>query len=81
MKFLLTLLLLAIAANAGIWSVVTTLDMKKVKPTAKYKLDTAGFAPRIYEFTTVTKPRMQCTVVFSSSSQGSSPTMQCIKKD
>lgn len=82
-KILLSLLAaaaLATVSQAGMWSVVTTMDMKKVKPQAEYKLDTAGWAPRVYEFTTVTKPTMQCVVVFSASNEGSSPSMQCIPK-
>ena len=80
MRLLLILLLALASANAGMWSVLTTADMQKVRPSAQYKLDTAGWAPRVYEFTTHSEPKMQCVIVFSSSSKGSSPTMHCIKK-
>jgi len=79
MKYLLLTILAALSLNAGMWSTVSSLGMKEVHKDAEYKIDTAGFNPRIYEFTTITEPKMKCVLIFSSSNENSSPTMQCIK--
>ena len=67
--------------NAGMWSTVSGMTMKEVKPSVSYTLDTAGFNPRIYEFDTRTKPIMHCVLVSSSSDKSSAPTLQCIPKN
>ena len=80
MKYIVLILLTLSIANAGAWSVMTSMSMKKVKPDAIYKLNTSGWAPRVYEFTTKTQPYMKCVTVFSSSDKSSAPMMHCIKK-
>ncbi|PNX46123.1 MAG: hypothetical protein BV457_08245 [Thermoplasmata archaeon M9B1D] len=78
-KLLVMAVILTAVANAGMWSVISTSDMQKITPEAAYKLNTAGWAPRVYEFTTHTAPIQKCIVLFSSSNENSSPTMVCTK--
>ena len=64
---LLTLTLLA-SANAGVWTTVTTLADKTVKPDIRYTLDTAGLNVRSYVYTVPnSKPVQQCVIVFTES--------------
>ena len=72
---------LAVSVQAGMWSVISSMGFKKVKPLAKWKLETSGWEPRVYEFNTLSKPIMHCVIIFSSSNKNSSPTMQCIRLD
>lgn len=81
MKYILILLLALTQVHAGLFSVAASMGMQTVKPDAEYKVSTSGFSPRVYEFTTKTQPYMRCIVLFSSSNENSSPTMQCVKVD
>ena len=79
MKKVLVLLAVMVAvAQAGMWSTMQGLSMDKKKLTSQYVIDTNGYNPRVYEFDTVNG--MKCVIVFSSSNEGSSPAMQCVKK-
>jgi len=78
-KLLIGILALTVVANAGLWSTASGLAMKEKKADAEYTIDTSGFNPRVYEFTTA-DGKHKCIVVFSSSNENSSPTMQCYKK-
>ena len=78
MNILLPLVLFTSVATAGMWSTVTSMNLKEKKADAVYTLDTAGFNPRVYEFTTVDK-KMKCVLVSASSNENSSPALQCIK--
>jgi hypothetical protein len=77
-KILISILLTVTLAQAGVFSVVTSMGMESKDPSKEYKLNTSGWSPRIYEFRTTTIPQTQCVVVFSSSNGNSSPSMQCI---
>jgi len=50
--------------------------MKEVKPKAAYTLDTAGYNPRVYEWTT--KDGYKCIAIFGNDKAAVS--MQCFKK-
>ena len=75
MKLLLTLAALAVMANAGLLSTLQGVAMDKVKIDHEYVIDTNGYNPRIYEWTT--KSGMKCIALFSSSSKSSAPALQC----
>lgn len=69
--------MIGVSANAGMWSVIESSGMKVQKPQAEWELDTAGWAPRVYEFTTLVAPKQKCVIVFSASNENSSPAMSC----
>lgn len=73
-------LAIAISANAGMFSMVSGMSMKEIKPQASYTIDTAGINPRVYEFDSKVKPIMHCVVFIASSEKMSAPTMVCVKK-
>lgn len=76
-KTLLSLLLvgaIAHTAQAGMFSAVSGMSMKEIKPTASYTIDTAGINPRVYEFKTSTG--RECVLVVLTGDQPSS-TLQC----
>jgi len=65
--------------HASMFSMVSGMAMKQIKPDAAYTVDTAGINPRIYEFNTRVKPIMHCVVLIASSDKFSAPAMQCTK--
>jgi len=71
---------LAVTSNAGMFSMVSGMAMKEIKPQASYTVDTAGINPRVYEFDTRVKPIKHCIVLIASSDKLAAPTMQCYKK-
>ena len=79
MKKIIFIIAIAISANAGMFSMVSGMSMKQIKPQASYTVDTAGINPRVYEFDTQVKPTMHCIVFMASSGKMSAPTMQCHK--
>jgi hypothetical protein len=79
MKKILTLALLTSFATAGLFSTVSGLGMKEKKTDKEYTLDTAGMNPRVYEFTPVTAPHMQCILIVLNAVEPSS-TLQCFSK-
>jgi hypothetical protein len=80
MKVLGFLFVLVLSANAGMWSMVSGMTMKQIKPQAAYTVDTAGINPRIYEFDTKVEPIRHCVVLIASSDKLAAPAMQCFKK-
>jgi len=80
MKKIVLLVALALSANAGLYSMVTGMSMKEIKPSAAYTVDTNGINPRVYEFDTRVKPIRHCIVLIASSDKMAAPTMQCYKK-
>jgi len=80
MRKLILIMVLALSANAGMWSMVEGMNMKEFKPDAAYTIDTAGINPRVYEFDTKVKPIRHCIVLIASSSKMAAPTMQCYQK-
>ncbi len=81
MKKIILILLVALSANAGMFSMVSGMAMKEIKPQSSYTVDTAGINPRVYEFDTRVEPIMHCIVLMASSDKMTAPTMQCYKKN
>jgi len=78
---MITMLVITVTSvNAGMWSMVSGMAMKEIKPQAAYTVDTAGVNPRVYEFDTKVAPIRHCVVLIASSSKMAAPTMQCYKK-
>lgn len=73
-KVILSLLALVAMANAGMWSVVTG-PKKILQPTAAYTIETPGYNPRIYEWTT--SEGYKCLAMMASSNDASSPAIFC----
>lgn len=73
-------MLVALSAQAGMWSMVSGMAMKEIKPQAAYTVDTNGINPRIYEFDTKVEPIMHCVIMVASSEGMAAPAMQCFKK-
>jgi hypothetical protein len=70
-----------IPAFAGLWTTISGLSFKEIKPDARFTIDTAGQNPRAYVFTVLnSKPTMQCVIVYTES-EYKAPVMQCWKKD
>jgi hypothetical protein len=78
MKYILALTILALSAQAGLWSVATGPKQTK-HPIKSYQLETSGFNPRVYEFNTASGNR--CIAMFSSSNESSTSSLFCFKKD
>jgi len=74
---LTALCMLTFTAHAGLWSVATG-PSKTIKPQAAYTVETPGFNPRVYEWTTTNGNK--CLVVMASSNENSSPAVFCFKK-
>ena len=78
----LTTLLIAAAITtttlpAGMWSVMTA-PSKTVQATAAYTIETPGYNPRVYEWTTAQGDT--CIALMTSSDKSSAPAMSCFKK-
>ena len=83
MKKVVFAILLAISAEAGIFSTVSGMTMEEQKPLSSYTIDTAGVNPRVYEFTPKNDKDTLCVIVFGNATSGdgvSVPAMQCFKK-
>jgi len=81
MRQLLILAGLSVYGYAGLFSTVSGLTMKEIKPLSSYTLGTTGINPRVYEFTPQNDKSILCVVVFGNSDNGTSvPAMQCFKK-
>jgi len=74
----LIIAIIAVTANAGLWTTIKGAGAPVLKPDAFYQLETVGQNVRVYEWTTQTEPRMKCTAMFVESNT-KSPQMQCIK--
>lgn len=71
--------LICVTLHAGMYSMISGMAMKEVKPQAAYTIDTAGINPRVYEFNTKVAPIRHCIVLIASSDKMAAPTMQCYK--
>ena len=79
------IILIAIAfistLNAGMFSTLSGMAMKEVKPVASYTIDTAGINPRVYEFIPKNDKTKLCIVVFGNTNNNISiPAMQCFTR-
>jgi len=80
MKKLILLTVLAVFANAGVWTSISGWNAETRKPDAFYAVDTVGENIRVYEFTPKSQPGYTCVIVFVESDK-KSPPMNCFKKD
>ncbi len=71
------ILLFGVFAYAGLFSSISGLNMKERKVDAAYTIDTAGINPRVYEFTTISNPKMKCIAIFGNSDKTSAVALQC----
>ncbi len=75
-------LIITTTLQAGMFSTVSGMTMKEVKPLSSYTIDTAGINPRVYEFVPQNDQTKLCVVVFSNADNSTSvPAMQCFKMD
>jgi len=82
MKKLLLIVLVAISANAGIFSTISGMTIPEIKPTEAYTVDTAGINPRVYEWRSKADSSMMCAALFSNAAEegtSSAPSMFCWK--
>jgi len=80
MNKILLAIVLVISANAGMFTTVTTLFDKQVKPDIQYTLDTAGLNVRSYVYTVPdSRPTQQCVIVFTES-EYKAPVQNCWTK-
>lgn len=73
MKKLFLILALAIApiaANAGLWEKLSTMDQPIVKPTAQYLVEAAGWNVRVVEWVPAYNPNVRCMFVGGSKKGG-----------
>lgn len=78
-KKIILVALLAIVANAGVWTSVSGFATKEINPDATYTVDTIGQNPRVYEFTPKGNPTYVCIALFTEGAY-KAPVMQCIPK-
>ncbi|MFK5937407.1 MAG: hypothetical protein QM497_03325 [Sulfurimonas sp.] len=71
--------IVAATLDAGMYSMISGMAMKEVKPQASYTIDTLGVNPRVYEFNTKVEPIRHCIVLIASSDKMAAPAMQCYK--
>ena len=81
MKKILLILSLFLYSNAGVFSTMSGMAMKEIKPVASYTIDTAGINPRVYEFIPKNDTTKLCVIVFGNSDKLSVPAMQCFKRE
>lgn len=63
---LTALLATSLTANAGMKDSLLTAGWEDKEPTSKYKLDTYGYAVRVYEWTPDNNPNVSCVFVAGS---------------
>lgn len=84
-KIVLLAVLLSTSLFAGnLFSTISGMAMKEVKPEQAYSVDTAGLNPRVYTWTQnlVNGVKVQCIAMFPNSDgkhTAAIPTMQCLK--
>ena len=78
-KILLVMVMLFSISHAGLYSTISGMNMDEVKPKAEYTIDTAGINPRVYEFYPKNLKNTICIVIFASSANGNTMSMQCKK--
>ena len=80
-KLILSISIITVSASAGMWTTISGLSFKEIKPEAKFTIDTAGQNPRAYTFTVQgSKPTMQCVIIFTEG-EYKAPVLQCWKKN
>ena len=78
-KKIILVALLAVIANAGVWTSVSGFATKEINPDDTYTLDTIGQNPRVYEFTPKNNSDYICIALFTEGDY-KAPVMQCIPK-
>lgn len=58
-----TFLLSASLASAGMWDSMATSNWEDKAPTSKYKLDVYGFDVRVYEWAPKDNPNVRCVLI------------------
>ncbi len=66
----LTMFLLTLSAQAGLWEKVTTMGTQTVKPSSEYLIETAGWNIRVYEWIPADNPNVRCMFAASSKKGG-----------
>jgi len=64
---LITVFLLSLSAQAGLWEKMTTMGTTTVKPSSEYLIETAGWNIRVYEWIPADNPNARC--MFAAGSQ------------
>jgi len=57
---LITVFLLSLSAQAGLWEKMTTMGTTTVKPSSEYLIETAGWNIRVYEWIPADNPNARC---------------------
>ena len=78
MRYIMLMMILALTANAGLFSTISGMAMKEVKPKASYTIDTAGINPRVYEWKTT--EGKTCVAIFGSAAETSSVAIHCFSQ-
>jgi hypothetical protein len=79
LKLLFTITMITTFLNAGVWTTISGMGEKELKPDAVYTVDTIGQNPRVYEFTPSQNQDYICIIVYTEG-EHKSPVMQCIPK-
>jgi len=66
----LTMFLLTLSAQAGLWEKVTTMGTQTVKPSSEYLIETAGWNIRVYEWIPADNPNVRCMFAAGSKKGG-----------
>ena len=66
----LTMFLLTLSAQAGLWEKVTTMGAQTVKPSSEYLIETAGWNIRVYEWIPADNPNIRCMFAAGSKKGG-----------
>jgi len=66
----LTMFLLALATQAGLWEKVTTMGAQTIKPSSEYLIETAGWNIRVYEWIPADNPNIRCMFAAGSKKGG-----------
>jgi len=64
---LITVFLLSLSTQAGLWEKMTTMCATTVKPSSEYLIETAGWNIRVYEWIPADNPNARC--MFAAGSQ------------
>ncbi len=64
---LITVFLLSLSVQAGLWEKMTTMGATTVKPSSEYLIETAGWNIRVYEWIPADNPNARC--MFAAGSQ------------
>ncbi|MCS5586043.1 MAG: hypothetical protein NZ702_00940 [Gammaproteobacteria bacterium] len=64
---LITVFLLSLSTQAGLWEKMTTMGATTVKPSSEYLIETAGWNIRVYEWIPADNPNARC--MFAAGSQ------------